>query len=179
MERFQKPEQFEKNNEKYRLALEDVNHITDKLGRGIDEDIKDTIAILKAMDFHTDSSCAGHASDEEHLGFPYVRFYTPAPEGWRDDPKKQEQWKESNLLQRQKFIPLLTEFNSTRDINSNALLRMRDIGLYAAFNIQSSGIEGNWESKKEVMDAVRLYQKEMDDFTSFLKDKFLSKRTEQ
>jgi len=52
-----------------RIALE-VEHITDKLGQGVDEQVKETLVALKANEFGTTASCEGHL--DRGLPYPWV-----------------------------------------------------------------------------------------------------------
>ena len=132
-------DEFESRKKKLDLALQEVENISDKLGKGIDDGIKETIALLLAMDFPTSSSCAGHFKIEEGVGMPYIRIYAPAPEGWESDKQNKdlrERWKQENLKYRNKIQKLLDEYNQKKD-SSAAQLRISNIGVFGGFQIES------------------------------------------
>src|ERR1700691_1390590 len=84
------------NRDKLSRTQQEVEKITDKLGKGIEQGIRETVSVLRAMGLETDSSCAGHKEDGEKLGLPYVQVYAPAPDGWKNDwqnKKLQELWR--------------------------------------------------------------------------------------
>jgi hypothetical protein len=158
----------------------EVEHIVDKLGRGIDQEIKETIALLRAMDFPTSSSCAGHT---ENTGYapPYIEIYAQAPENWKEDKEKQELWRRENNLQREKLQFLLNDFNKEREVSDDVRLEMVPIGMFGGFRLQNTAIrldrEKNLKEKLEVqyvLDKIKEFQGEMALFTEFLKSRFLN-----
>lgn len=64
---------------------QDVERITDKLGRAIDPEIKPLVVALKANRFGTTQSCEGHI-DEEGLAYPWVQVESPMAEALLNDP---------------------------------------------------------------------------------------------
>lgn len=95
-----------------------VNEITDALGLGIDEKIKEAVTAFIVYEFSTSQSCGGHIEKEDgerEASFPFIEIYVPEPEGWEEavGEKKKEierEWTVENLRQRQKMTDLLTEF---------------------------------------------------------------------
>ena len=164
------------NKMKFEIALQKVEKITDKLGKKIEDGIKEAVAILNAMDIQTNSSCAGHKGEEGKFGLPYIEIYTPSLKGWNENKgNKQlgEQWKQNNLKQREIIQPLFEEFNKTRIVPPDVKLKIRDMGIFGGFKIENVG--GMTPTQKE--EAIRMiesYQKEMAEFTKFLKEKFLN-----
>ncbi len=171
----------EKNkSEQLEIIRKEVEKIVDKLGLGIDQDIKETVAIFRAMDFPTSSSCSGHTNDmgDEGYGLPYVEVYAPAPKGWIEDKTNKElreKWKQENVKYRKKIIPLLEDFNKKRTSANDVLLHISDIGSFSAFRIESIGVEETrkLKSEEELVIKIKQFQEEMKFFTEFLKDKFL------
>ncbi len=62
--------EYQKKKAKIEQIKLDVEKCVDKLGKGIDEGIKDTVIFLNALDLPTSDSCEGHI--ERGLPVPYV-----------------------------------------------------------------------------------------------------------
>ncbi len=172
----------EKNEKqkKWDASRREVNYIVDKLGLGIDEGIKDMVATLRAMDFATSSSCAGHTESKEERGTPYIEICTKAPVGWKEDKEKQELWRSQNLKQFERFRPLLVEYDTHRNIPADTRLIIWEQGIFGAFRLQSAGVKSkelrNLPEKptlEEIFEKIKSYQAEMQEFERFLKNKFL------
>lgn len=157
-----------------RIAIE-VEQITDALGHGVDDGIKETIIAFKAYEFSTSGSCEGHVEGEHGLPYPWIDIETEEPDGWKDDEKKQKEWRIKNLTQRKKMIDLLAEFYASRNSPIEARLTFENHGIFGAFRILSMGAETmDLLSKEEQIKQSLNYQKEMRDFTDFLKNKYFS-----
>lgn len=167
----QKPENARKLDNSRKV----VEKLVDKLGKHVDDGIKETVAILRAMDFTTTSSCAGHKSEKEGFGLPYIEICTKPQKGWEEDKEKKMIWMEENIKQLEKIKPLLNEFNNIRNPSSDARLGLYAIGVFGAFRIENAGSKKITEFKSwdEAVEKVSAYQKEMTGFTEFLKEKFL------
>jgi hypothetical protein len=167
--------------------LADVEQIADRLGKGVDEKIKETVAAFLIHEFTTSASCEGHMSeegegDEQHgLPYPWVEVYAPEPEGWREaEGEKKEQleqeWRIKNFEQQRKMMGFLEEFYKGRETPFDARLAFEGVGAFGGFCVQSFGAEITAilppEEKKQ---KLALYQKEMKDFTEFLKSRHFSK----
>ncbi len=163
--------------------LADVEHIADRLGKGVDEKIKEPVAAFLVHEFTTSQSCEGHIGEEEKHGasFPWVEVYAPEPKGWREakGEKKKEldrEWTIKNLEQQQKMMSFLAEFYQGRETPFDARLAFDRIGAFDGFRVQSFGAEMTAIlSPEEKRQKLALYQKEMKDFTEFLKSKYFSK----
>jgi len=161
----------------------EVDKITDKLGLGIDEKIKESVTAFQVHEFTTSQSCEGHTGEEEKHGasFPWVEIYTPEPKGWREskgEKKKQleREWTIENLKQRQKMMGYFAEFYQGRETPFDARLAFDRIGAFGGFRVQSFGAEMmKLLLPEEQIQKLELYRKEMDDFTKFLKDRHFSK----
>jgi hypothetical protein len=171
MSEFENPKESIARQEEKRKEWEqyasDAAEIKDNLGKGIDSGIFDTVVALKALDISTTASCEGHL--EHGLAFPWIDVEAPAPEGWREDEEKKEEWKEANLAQRAKIENILTDYYSNRNVATGVKLKIVDRGIFGAFRIQS---EGALDEDKEIRPE---FKKEMADFTQFLKSKFFNK----
>jgi hypothetical protein len=165
--------------------LQEVNHIIDARGLGVDEEIKETVAILRAMDIATSSSCAGHI-DTDAYSPPYIEVYTPSPEGWKEDktnPVYKDQWRTEHEKHRQKLQPLLDEFYKERKVAKDIRLTLWKMGAFGAFRLQSEGVGLSKAEKLEILPqnytkedifkVIKSYQLEMKTFTNFLRDQYL------
>ena len=161
----------------------EVDKITDRLGLGIDEKIKESVTAFQVHKFTTSQSCEGHTGKEEKHGasFPWVEVYAPEPKGWRDakGEKKKEldrEWTVKNLEQQQKMMDYFAEFYQGRETPFDARLTFDRIGAFGGFRVQSFGAEMmKLLPSEEQVQKLELYRKEMDDFTKFLKDRHFSK----
>lgn len=164
--------------------LAEVEEIVDHLGKGVDEGIKETVAAFLLHGFTTSASCEGHVAKEGErqrgLPYPWVEVYAPEPEGWGEaEGEKKEQlgqeWITKNLEQQRKMMELLKEFYKGRKTPFDARLVFYPIGVVGGFRVQSFGAElTTILTPKEQREKLALYQKEMRDFTEFLKDKYFS-----
>lgn len=159
-----------------------VERITDKLGKGIDENIKETVTVFAVSGFTVHQSCEGHmAEDKRGASFPWVEIYAQEPEDWEKSKgeKKKEierEWTIKNLEQRQKMTDLLAEFYQERESPFDVKLTFDRMGAFGAFRVQSFGAATmGLLSAPEQIKKLELYRKEMDDFTKFLKDKYFAK----
>jgi hypothetical protein len=161
----------------------EVDKITDRLGLGVDEKIKESVAAFRIHKFTPSQSCEGHAREEEKHGtsFPWVEIYAPEPKGWREakGEKKKEldsEWTIKNLEQQQRMMSFFSEFYQGREIPFDARLTFDRIGAFGGFRVQSFGAETmELLPPEEQLQKLELYRKEMSDFTEFLKDKHFSK----
>lgn len=154
----------------------EIDEIADRLGKGIDEKIKEAVTAFAVYEFPTSQSCEGHIrGEEEGKPYPWVEIDAPEPENWEKDEEKKKEWRMENLKQQKRTIDLLDEFYQTRQTAFDARLHLSNIGAFGAFRIQSSGAEiMDILLPEEQKKKLELYRKEIDDLTVFLKDKFLS-----
>ncbi len=161
--------------QKYVETRHKVEAITDKLGEGVDEGIKETVTALLANGLSTSQSCEGHIGGRGE-GYPWVEICVPEPNGWEEDEKKQEEWKTENLKQQKRVVDIFSEFYRERNTPFDARLNFRYIGAFGEFRIQSIGSETIvLVSPDEQKQKLEEYRKEMADFTEFLKNRFLEK----
>jgi hypothetical protein len=160
--------------------LAEVDEITDRLGKGIDEKIKEPVAAFLIHGFTTSGSCEGHIAEgyeEEHgLPYPWIEVYAPEPEGWQENEEKKHEWTIQNLKQQLKMMGFLEEFYKERETPFDARLTFDAVGKYGGFRVQSFGAEMypilTLEERKQ---KLTLYRKEMEDFAKFLRDKYFLK----
>ena len=67
-----KPSEDLKSNKQleYEKTLARLDLTADRLGKGLDPEIKDAVAYLRLFGFYTTGSCEGHT--EKNLSFPYI-----------------------------------------------------------------------------------------------------------
>ncbi|MDP6659906.1 MAG: hypothetical protein QF679_02800 [Candidatus Pacebacteria bacterium] len=165
--------------------MTEVNEIADSLGKGVDERIKESVGAFLVHEFTTSGSCEGHMAEEgeeQHgLPYPWVEIYAPEPEGWSEvggERKEQleQEWRIKNFEQQIKMMGFLEEFYKGRETPFDARLAFDRVGAFGGFRVQSFGAEMTAIfSPEEKQQKLALYQKEMGDFTKFLKDKHFSK----
>ncbi len=165
-------EKSEKQKKWEQIAAE-VEQITDSLGKGVDEGIKETVIALKAYEFPTDQSCEGHMEGEHDHPYPWMQIYAPEPEGWQEDEEKQKEWTRENLKEQQKMLDLLAEFYQSRNTPFDARITFDKVGAFGGFRIQSMGADTmQLLNKEDLAEKVKAYKQEMADFTEFLKDRY-------
>ncbi len=71
----QKTEEKREKEDKLGEIKQEVESIGDRLGRGVDENIKETVVMFKASELPTSDSCEGHI--ERGLPVPYVEVSAP------------------------------------------------------------------------------------------------------
>ncbi len=165
--------QFEKEIvwEKYKSEVE---RITDRLGKVIDEGIKETVIALRAIGFPTSQSCEGHT--DRGLPYPWVDIKTPKESTlwWSAPAPEYEKLQELAILQLQKkMLEFLAEFYEDRQTSFDARLVFEFTR--KSFRVQSIGgrtlpLFSTEEQEKK----IRLFRKEMNDFARFLKQKYFS-----
>jgi len=181
MENYKNPQneanKLSEKKEKFTNALHEVNHTIDKLGLGIDEDIKETVALLRTMGFPTSSSCAGHA-EKGKIAIPYIEVYAKAPEGWKDDKAKQGEWRIENEGYQKQMAEVLQQFYTDRLIPTrDIMINIQKMGIFGGFRINSMGkgdpSELGIKTEEEMIEKIKQYQNEMTVFTEFLKQNIL------
>lgn len=157
----------------YSQTRTQVDTLTDSLGLGIDEDIKETVTAFRVYGFATSQSCAGHSDQEHGTMFPWVEVDASESDTIQDE----DFWTIENLKQRQQMTTLLDEFYQTRKTPFDVRLTFERVGAFGAFRIQSTGAETlQLAPPDEQRTKLDLYRQEMNDFTQFLKEKYLSIR---
>ncbi len=174
---------FEKEQKLLEIGKE-VEKLEDKLGKGIDPGIRETLISVKAYGFPTSGSCEGHNHRGEAL--PWIEIENPAPVGWEEDEKKKELWRQWNNRDVGKLRKLVEQFYEERkeqgkNISEKVKLDFWPIGKYGAMRLQPSAqtdISGSGKvteqmgKEREQMD-LEPYKKEMVDFGEYLRRKFL------
>ena len=165
--------------------MAEVNEIADRLGKGVDEKIKEPVAAFLIHEFTTSGSCEGHmveeGEDQHGLPYPWIEVYAPEPDGRREakGDKKEEldqEWRIKNFEQQQKMMGFLAEFYQGRETPFDARLAFDRVGAFGGFRVQSFGAEMTAIlTPEERKQKLELYRREMEDFANFLKSKHFSK----
>ena len=160
----------------------EVEKIADAEGMPIDPGIKETVIALKALEFSTYESCEGHPAEhpeeievEGHQSrAPWVWIESLEPKNLKESELAQKEWKRENLKHQSRMIELLDEFYKDREVTFDVQLHMDSRGIYGAFAITNQGadvVEAWPQAEQEKKRLV--YQKEMQEFSKFLKEKYL------
>lgn len=176
-------EQNEHAAQKWQAALEGVDQLGDRLGLGVDEGIKETVAAFHVMDINTTAS---HEGKLDRHPIPYIDVESAEAQVLNDELRtiKDESAKEaihekilrSNLAERRKLIPLLEEFYTDRKVPYEVRL---GITSYARgwSRVENQGADFQEIEEDESVKKARLeqFQEEMHAFTEFLKTKFFTR----
>lgn len=148
-------------SEKERSIRDSVEQIADKLGKGIDPGIKETVVALMLDDFPTSQSCEGHPDQNEGLPFPWVEVGYPYPEDPDTNPSGMEKTEQKNLIAQQRMKMMLDDYYKTN--GSEDRLGISKIGIYGAFRVQTAKDESLVTSGE-----LKSYQTEMVNFTDYV-----------
>ena len=156
-----------------------VEVIEDRLGKPIDGGIKESIIYLNAHELRTIQSCEGHPDEfietREGISTPWVDIGPNFPENkkWYEDESLRSKLAIEDRKLRVKMQKPLTEFYKDRKVDYDVMLSgPSDPGW--GFRLQSSGsvvLEAE-PSAEKIQEKAKQYQKEMADFTEFLKKKY-------
>lgn len=177
-----------------------VETIGDRLGKGIDDGIKETVVVFKVLGFETSASCEGHL--ERGLASPWVDV-EPVPRDQRDELIKRyraineeiekeeaidtDSEKLGNLYDQshkldverdsmvlpeiKRLAELLEEFYRGRDTDFGARIVM-DVRPWAT-RLQCQGAEIQRINEPDIKTTnLEKYQAEFKAFTEFLKNKY-------
>ena len=171
-----------------------VEQIGDRLGKGIDEGVREGVALFIANNINTTGSCEGH--DDWGTGGPYIDIRSKEIETLYEqldklpenetsdetDPKREEirnQILKLNLEERRKIIPLFEEFYKDRNVPYDVKLHISSLGngwsRLENQGVEFQSIETDDSKKKE---NLKRFQEEMKNFIAFLKEKYLESRPE-
>ena len=182
MEKFNSMETKSKEEIWQQKRLE-IDGIGDKLGLGIDEGVKDTVTAFHVLDINTTGS---HEGKFDRYPIPYidVECSNIYELNERLDNAESEEEKEfilkeiitGNLKERQKILTYIEEFYKDREVPFEVKIGIQNLARGWS-RIQSQGaelqeIETDSDLKKK---RLELFQKEMHEFTEFLKNKFFNR----
>lgn len=157
-----------------------VDTVRDDLGKPIDPGIRDAVIALRAQALAVDFSCEGHPGKREKKALPWVSIEAPAPDGWRDSPALQDQWRQENEAQAARVRQLLAEWYEEREKSGEVIppdlrLTLAPRGDYGSFRIESvsqTAVSSLKFAKRHP--AVAPHRTEMGRFTEYLREKFLA-----
>ncbi len=177
-------EQSEAKRVEQEKKLQDIREViektTDAIEHPIEAGIKDSVILLSAFGLRTSQSCGGHPDEprsEERAPAraPWVEIYPKEPdqEAWYENEELRKEVEAESLGYRTKALNLFAEFYQDRAVPNEVRLGLSPIAY--GFRIQSNGLD-SLESlpDQQQTEKGQLYKKEMEDFTEFLKKKFLA-----
>lgn len=213
--------------ERWEQVSQEIEHITDATGRGIDEGIKETVVAFNVNEIPTSQSCEGHEEVEGgHRPWPWVEvaasdepeerfvgeneaFVKAATENnvpldelkkghpediyWklREEVSKNpltpeyQAWEQKNRELHSNVNELLAEFYKTRKAEAGIKLEVEDteggsfeIGSEKEMLNRFLSDELTDEEKRSLLEKLPARRKEMQDFTEFLRNRFLGSEAE-
>lgn len=170
-------------HEAWAQALREAQRLKDGLGRSLDREIIETVAVLRLMGFSTTMSCGGHLS--RITGGPYVRFCSPAAKKYHEqykqiDPAGLEGKRlaskayRANLRERQKLLPYLEKFYRGRDVPYGQRLTLRSPSMSSTYLYCQSAELARIFDQAERREILTANRQEMAAFTVLLKQVVLS-----
>jgi len=185
---------------KWEQASQDIEKITDGLGRKIDEGIKESVIALNVHDFITEASCEGHV--DRALPFPWIDVASATVNDERylelrakekvlqDSNAKLEQLEmeeittkiknimQMNLKEKARLLLLLAEINPEIEAAGLPQITISSYG-WNWSRIQPEGAPKGKPSEirkkvplEQIEKQLQAYQESMRMFTNFLKEKF-------
>lgn len=171
----------------WQTALDNTRAITDGLGMPIDEEIVETVAIMRLMGINTTMSCGGHL--DRVTGGPYIMFSPREAKQWQEECRGIEDKmspaykhaydmaRKASLAEQSKLMKLLEEYYS----NHQALYPQMLVAHNYVFGnrLYCQGVElANIASPAEQKQILADNLKEMKDFTEFLKVRYFNTKLE-
>ena len=173
-----------KKNRWLRIEIK-VNSIADKVGRGIDNGIKESIIVLQVLGFVTTASCEGHT--DHGPAAPWIDIGEKVPREILirkreskgilndDDAGKIRSVTKKNLKGQIRLMQLLDEFYEERKVSYDVRLLIEKFGIYGNSWLKNAGeIFQQIRPKERKEKKLKRYQREMNDFTEFLKEKYFA-----
>jgi hypothetical protein len=171
-----------------KIAAE-VDLVVDKLGKKVDEGIKEAVIAFRASGLSTDGSCEGHLSPPKKLKGPWIDIGQTSAEiveharqearGKSIDINSPEisrlRQELSNVMlrERTRLLALLDEFYSDRTVP----FEQRLIVIFHSISarVMSQGVELQDLYPQDVQKKrLESFRREMDAFAAFLKNRYLS-----
>lgn len=164
--------------EQWRRLSDEVEDLADKLGKPIDEGIKEAVIGLHAHGIETAQSCEGH--DDHGHALSMVLIESEEPPDREKDPALNEAWIASNRGLVEKVRAMVDEWYRSREEAGEVLAEERRLvleprGLYGAADLQSASQERlsalpETQRKKQAGE----YRDEMRKFSEYMKERFLN-----
>lgn len=160
--------------------LDNVRHMTDKLGMPVDHGIVETVAAMRLLKIRTTMSCEGHL--DRQTGGPYVMCVSSIAEKLRKeaavirnpvDSQYKVLYKKAmcaNLREQQKLYQLLEGFYKARNTPFSQRLIVRTMG-FSAFRLECQGADMAYVLDESGQKKLLIEnQVEMTAFTEYMKD---------
>lgn len=188
--------------QEWEQVAEKFAHATDGIGMGIDAGILGTVIALNALGIETSASCEGHL--DHGVGAPWIdievisayeevrhvaQMFTHADAARKQqalpdaeiDVLFEEAWREQKrvkaiyLEQRAKLMKYLASFYATRRVPYDQMLVIHPRDTAGRARLESLGADfQNSAPLGERTQKLKEYQKEMQEFTAFLKHIYFS-----
>ncbi|MFL5702321.1 MAG: hypothetical protein ACJ8AG_05760 [Ktedonobacteraceae bacterium] len=145
---------------------EKFKHVTDRLGRPIDDGIFKTVVALNVLGISTRMSCEGHL--DHGLPYPWADIEPETQSETKreiSEAEAPEYRKRAMLLLQQKLFLYLSEFYDNRTVRYDRIIALHQLGrLYS-----HGGDFLELLSQDERLNKLHEYQDEMNAFTEFLR----------
>ncbi len=169
------PREREAKKSNLELIARRVDKETDGIGREIDPGIKETVVMFNAFGLKTVQSCEGGPLEDHGRQTPWVSFGPEDPpiKNWqKDDKLVEKQWQKTFEMRSKAFV-LLNEFYKDRRVAYDQQLIIDD-GPEHMRRIENQGMHEfeNFSSDEQNV-KKKLYKREMEAFTEFLRQKYL------
>lgn len=171
------PERAERQARWANLTAE-IDEMGDKLGLGIDEEIKEAVIGLQAHGLETAQSCEGH--DDHGDALPFVLVAVEKEDGWEESEAGKREMTAANTAQVEKLQTMLDEWYRSREeegeiVSPEQRLVLKPRGIFGVADLQSASQERlsalpEAERKIQAPD----FRDEMQKFSAYLKERFLS-----
>jgi hypothetical protein len=166
---------------KWQEAAQEMSRLTDKLGRGLDPGIKDTVIALNMLGIPTAQSCEGHL--DHGRPFPWVTFVSEETQNLArqsGNMHRSGDTDKASLLKRQaeaeqahdlrKMIEALNAFYAHRHVQHDCRLIVYGRTIAGTSILESQGAMSLIGQAPEIQRGkLAEYQDEMRAFTAFLK----------
>jgi hypothetical protein len=175
---------FEEKERAWQQQEQQVSRIVDRLGKRIDEGIKEAVVALRLLGFLTTASCEGHI--DWGLPGPWIDIGEVPKDirkmfiETRKDPSKLDDQKKAlieetiqkGVEEKARLVELLAEFYQNRSVPYDQMLTMQYAGGDSAKLIsQGTRVHKAYETNIRA-ERLNRYQHEMKTFTEFARNKF-------
>jgi len=181
---FESPEHNETKERQWQDTLRALDGVVDKLGMPIDAHIKETVAALKCTGFETSGSCEGHLDRGVKAPWVDLSFFSEERRKLLKEQVQQSDREEDQreirraarrkmLAEVERLTRFLDDFYRGKEVGFTSRLVLHfgpdSIRLYS----QGAELQDIYPPEQR-SEKLKEYQKEMADFTAFLKQSFFS-----
>lgn len=170
---------FEREQRLLEIAAE-IDKIRDRLGKPVDEGIKDTLTALLAQGFETSGSCEGHDDQGRAVALPWVDIETAEPTDWKTNREARNVWVTKNQEQAGRIQRLLDEWYEQLEkagavIDPQSHLHLKPRGILGAMRLEpATPVEAITHGVETPYQLSGPYRAEMQKFSEYLREKFLN-----